>query len=305
MNLVQTRADFVYDQTGLLGQLDLRAPEFESRMREAMDAAEKCLRDCLAGMPDGDAVERADRLARRDGGRLPVLLTLLGAEFGEPWREGVTRAAVVTELVHLSLLMSATPARGAGPTAAVDWLPARSAQLAAGLGPDALRLNARTAGRLAAAQLRTLTGPAPGEDAHTHYVEATAGGTAALFGMALGLGALQAAAPQPYVRSLVRCGEHLGIALHIADDLGAADGRRTGTRMRRAVRGRAPGTRGSVGPARRPALLARTGGTAARRAEQSLHRWLDEARAAVGALPSLPARRAVYALCDTVAARTN
>jgi hypothetical protein len=39
--------------------------------------------------------------------------------------------------------------------------------------------------------------------------------------------------------------------------------------------------------------------------EEFLRWWLDEARAAVGPLPSLPARRAVYALCDAVAARIS
>ncbi|MFE9701899.1 hypothetical protein [Streptomyces sp. NPDC005930] len=278
-----------------------------------MEAAESSLRDCVRGGPGSAA-----RLTGPGQERLGVLLVLLGAEFGEPWRTGVTRAAVTAELVRLSW---ARPV----PEPSAEWLLLRSAQLAAGLGTEALRFNARAAGRLAAAQLRTEAGPAPGEDP-VAYLEATAADGAALAALALGLGATQAGAPDRYVRALTECGEHLGTALRIITRLRAAPrpvaASRPGTRTVADGRPGAPARSPLRVPAtRRPSavgagpgtLLASRGRTATVprtaeitvRAVRRAHQRLDRARAAVGVLPSLPARRAVYALCDTVAARTS
>ncbi|MGW0337651.1 polyprenyl synthetase family protein [Streptomyces sp. NPDC003011] len=373
-------------------------------MRESLDAAEKCLADCLRDAPAPAVAALLGRLVAADTARLRSLLVLLGAEFGASWRDGITQAAVTTELLHLSLTLSAArpsavpPAGRAGPAdggcpdavAAADWLLARSAQLSAGLGPGALRLNARTAGRLAAGQLRELAGPVPGEDPVAHYVEVTAGTAAAPFAMALGIGALQADAPRRYVRALTDCGEHLGAALTIADDLlaawtpatahtryaggpfghrrpGSAESGRPSVRPARpgltprgarlrglltagALReapgtggpvGEAPGTGGPVGTAgtagrtgtvdvagrtgavdaadrtgavdaagaqgqagaRRQVLALMRTAPAVRQVTEAMQLRLDHARAAVGVLPSLPARRAIYALCDLVAER--
>ncbi|MEU2800534.1 MULTISPECIES: polyprenyl synthetase family protein [unclassified Streptomyces] len=220
---------------GLIGRLVRGEPGFQARIAEALAGAEKQLQDCAAGAPDPRIAEVTGHLVAAGGKRLRPLLVLLGAEFGESWRDGVTQAAVISELVHLASLhhddvMDGAETRHGVPTVHTrwgehvavlggDWLLARAAQLAAALGAEAVRLNAHTAGRLVSGQLRELTGPVPGEDPVAHYFQVAAGKTAALLAMSLGMGAVQAAAPAPYAEALTEYGEQLGIAFQIADDL--------------------------------------------------------------------------------------
>ncbi|MEW2124641.1 polyprenyl synthetase family protein [Streptomyces sp. NPDC058369] len=221
--------------SGILGRLGLGEPEFESAMNEALAAAEKELQDCVHDAPDPRIAALTGHLAAAGGKRLRPLLVLLGAEFGDPWRDGVGRAAVIAELVHLSSLhhddvmdgaatrhgVASANARWGDRTAVLggDWLLARAARLAAGLAPGVIQLNARTAARLVSGQLGELTGPADGEDLVAHYFHVAGGKTAALLAMSLGLGALQSGAPAPHVAALTEYGEQLGIAFQIADDL--------------------------------------------------------------------------------------
>ncbi|MEU9707657.1 polyprenyl synthetase family protein [Streptomyces sp. NPDC047967] len=220
---------------GLIGRLVRGEPGFQARIAEALAGAEKQLQDCAAGAPDPRIAEVTGHLVAAGGKRLRPLLVLLGAEFGESWRDGVTQAAVISELVHLASLhhddvMDGAETRHGVPTVHTrwgehvavlggDWLLARAAQLAAALGAEAVRLNAHTAGRLVSGQLRELTGPVPGEDPVAHYFQVAAGKAAALLAMSLGMGAVQAAAPAPYAEALTEYGEQLGIAFQIADDL--------------------------------------------------------------------------------------
>ncbi|MFJ7205909.1 polyprenyl synthetase family protein [Streptomyces sp. NPDC098789] len=332
--------------SSLLARLCLDDPEFEVRMGDALAGAEKRLRDCATDAPDPRIADLTGHLAAAGGKRMRPVLVLLGAEFGDPWRDGVTDAAVIAELVHLSSLyhddiMDEAETRHGVPSANVrwgsraavfggDWLLARSAQLAAGLGPQALRLNAHTAGRLVAGQLRELTGPAPDEDPVGHYFEVVAGKTAALMAMALGIGALQAAAPAPYVRALTTYGEHLGAAFQIADDLldlaapADATGKERGKDLLAGVASlpvllaladRSPQNEElrvllAAGPVTEPAahrraleLFATASATAG--AAAIMHQRLAFARDALGVLPRCTARRALDALCDFVAFRTT
>ncbi|WP_330330516.1 polyprenyl synthetase family protein [Streptomyces sp. NBC_00536] len=332
--------------SGVLGRLRLDDPEFESRLGEALAGAEKLLQDSARGADDPRIADLTGHLAAAGGKRMRPVLVLLGAEFGDPWRHGVLQAAVIAELVHLSSLyhddvMDEAATRHGVPSANVrwghrtavfggDWLLARSAQLAADLGPHALRLNAETAGRLVAGQLRELTGPAPDEDPVSHYFQVTAGKTAALLSMSLGIGALQAEAPEPYVRALTEYGEHLGAAFQIADDLldlaapAEATGKERGKDLLAgvpslpvllALADRDPGNAElrallADGPVTDPAAHRRalelfTDAPATARAEAIMHQRLAVARDALGLLPRCTARRALDALCDFVAFRTS
>ncbi|MFJ3928186.1 polyprenyl synthetase family protein [Streptomyces sp. NPDC090022] len=219
----------------LLGRLALDDPEFEIRMREALERAEKWLQACSHDALDPRVGALTGHLAAAGGKRLRPLLVLLGAEFGDPWADGVTQAAAIAELVHIASLYHDDVMDGAatrhgvpsaharfGERAAVlggDWLLVRAAQLAADLGPAAVHLNAQAAGRLVAGQLRELAGPGPDEDPVTHYFHVAAGKTAALLAMSLGIGAVQAGAPAPAIAALTEYGDQLGIAFQIADDL--------------------------------------------------------------------------------------
>ncbi|WP_330301217.1 polyprenyl synthetase family protein [Streptomyces sp. NBC_00503] len=330
---------------GLLQRLALDEPEFETRMRESLARAEKWLQATAHESLDPRVAAITGHLADAGGKRLRPLLVLLGAEFGDPWAHGVTQAAAIAELVHIASLYHDDVMDGAatrhgvpsvharwGERAAVlggDWLLARAAQLAAELGPAAVHLNAQAAGRLVAGQLRELAGPAPDEDPVTHYFHVAAGKTAALLAMSLGIGAVQAAAPAPVAAALTECGEQLGIAFQIADDLldltspAELTGKERGKDLLAGVQslpvllareGDAPAEAGlrdllDAGPVPAAALpralelfersqaLAET--------EAVMHRRLDRARTALAGLPDLPARRALLALCDYVALRTS
>ncbi|MFF8945253.1 polyprenyl synthetase family protein [Streptomyces sp. NPDC014864] len=329
----------------MLDRLALAEAELDNRLRESLERVEKYLSATASDAADPCVAAITGHLAAAGGKRLRPLLVLLGAEFGDPWRDGIVEAAVVAELVHIASLhhddvMDGAPTRHGVPSvharfgerAAVfggDWLLARAARLAAELGPEAVALNARTAGRLVAGQLRELAGPAPGEDPVTHYFQVTAGKTAALLSMSLGIGALQAGAPADSVEALTEYGEHLGLAFQIADDL-------LDLRSPADVSGKERGTDLLAGVPTLPVLLALDGddpadaelrallragpvpAAGAQRAlelfarspalaetETVLRRRLDRARTALGALRPPAARRALLALCDYVALRTS
>ncbi|MGW1353620.1 polyprenyl synthetase family protein [Streptomyces sp. sk2.1] len=219
----------------MLAHLALGEPEFENRITESLAAAEKRLLDCVSSAPDPRVAALTSHLAAAGGKRLRPLLVLLGAEFGEPFRDGVTEAAVIAELVHISSLYHDDVMDGATMRHGVDsvnarwgerlavaggnWLLARAARLASELGPEAVRYNAEIASRLVAGQLGELTGPAPDEDPVAHFFEVTEGKTAALFSMATAIGGLQAGAPDGFVRALAEYGNQLGVAFQISDDL--------------------------------------------------------------------------------------
>ncbi|MGW6545609.1 polyprenyl synthetase family protein [Streptomyces massasporeus] len=332
-------------EKSLLDRLALDDPELNDGLRESLERVETWLLAVARDAADPRVGAVAGHLAEAGGKRLRPLLVLLGAEFGEPWRDGVTQAAVIAELVHIASLHHDDVMDGAGTRHGVpsvharfgeraavlagDWLLARASQLAAQLGPEAVQLNARTAGRLVAGQLRELTGPAPGEDPVAHYFQVLAGKTAALLSMSLGIGALQAGAPPATVTALAEYGELLGVAFQIADDL-------LDLRSPCGVSGKEPGTDLLAGVPTLPVLLALEGtdpadaelrallaagpvpATSVRRAldlfarspalsetEAVLYRRLDRARTVLGALPALPARDALLALCDYVAHRTS
>jgi heptaprenyl diphosphate synthase len=330
----------------VLSRLGPNQPDFQARLGEALAAAERRLRDCSSDSPDPRVAALTGYLAATGGKRLRPLLVLLAAEFGDPAREGVGQAAVVAELVHVASLYHddvvdrATVRHGASSVNALwgnrqavrggDWLLARAARLAADLVPQAFGLNAQTANRLIAGQLRELAGPAPGEDPVEHYFQVTAGKTAALLAMSLGIGALQAGAPAPVTDALIDYGEQLGIAFQIADDL-------LDLTSPEAFTGKEQGKDLLAGVPSLPVLLARqdtdprgaelralieagpaagagwhlrvlelfSASRAATRAEALMHRRLALAREALEFLPPRPARRTLDALCDFVASRTG
>lgn len=110
----------------LLAQLELEDAELSARLAVGLGAAEKELQDTTAAAADPRVAELTGHLAAFGGKRLRPLLVLLGAEFGEPWRAGVTEAAVIAELVHVSSLyhddvMDAATTRHGVPSANARW----------------------------------------------------------------------------------------------------------------------------------------------------------------------------------------
>ncbi len=108
--------------------------------------------------------ETSRHLVDAGGKRFRPLLVLLAAQFGDPTRRGCRAAAVVVELTHLATLYhddvmdEAALRRGAASanarwdnTVAIltgDFLFARASDILADLGPEAVRIQARTFERL-------------------------------------------------------------------------------------------------------------------------------------------------------------
>jgi heptaprenyl diphosphate synthase len=289
--------------------------------------------------------EAAGHLVAAGGKRFRPLLTLLAAELGDPQAEGVTRAAVVCELTHLATLyhddvMDEAAVRRGAPSANSRWsnsiailtgdlLFARASDLLADLGPEAVRLQARTFERLVTGQIRETVGAQPGDDPIAHYLEVLADKTGSLVATSARFGASFAGVDPALVEELTAFGEEFGVAFQLADDLidiVSVEGQS----------GKLPGTDLREGIATLPVLFALAGDDPAEarlrelvaapvtddaehaealellRASRSLARatevtreYADRARARLSALPDGDVREALSALCDYVVTRTS
>ncbi len=207
----------------------------------------------------------ADRLAdtasrhlvNAGGKRLRPLLTLLAAQLGDGARPEVIDAAVVCELTHLATLyhddvMDSAPLRRGAPSAHEVWgnsvailtgdlLFARASSTVAGLGPDAVRIQASTFERLCLGQLHETVGPDDGEDPVAHYLQVLADKTGSLVATSGRFGAMFAGCSPAVVRILTEFGEKVGVAFQLADDVidlsadAAVTGKTPGTDLRERV----------------------------------------------------------------------
>ncbi|NLF05356.1 MAG: polyprenyl synthetase family protein, partial [Actinomycetales bacterium] len=188
-------------------------------------------------------VTYADRLAdtasrhlvNAGGKRLRPLLTLLAAQLGDGARPEVIDAAVVCELTHLATLyhddvMDSAPLRRGAPSAHEVWgnsvailtgdlLFARASSTVAGLGPEAVRIQASTFERLCLGQLHETVGPDEGEDPVAHYLQVLADKTGSLVATSGRFGAMFAGCKPAVVRILTEFGEKVGVAFQLADDV--------------------------------------------------------------------------------------
>ena len=114
------------------------------------------------------------------------MLVLLAARFGDSRDKRIVPAAVAIELTHLATLfhddvMDEAVIRRGHPSAnsmfgnsvailAGDYLFARASRILADLGPEAIRIQAETFGRLVDGQLAETVGVRPGQDPLDHYM---------------------------------------------------------------------------------------------------------------------------------------
>src|SRR6185503_6394296 len=140
--------------------------------------------------------------------------------------DGVVMSAVVCELTHLATLYhddvmdEATVRRGTIAansrwTNAVailtgDFLFARASDILADLGPEAVRIQARTFERLVTGQIRETVGPAEGADRVQHYLDVVADKTGSLIATSARFGAMMAGASDDVVDLLTQYGERIG-----------------------------------------------------------------------------------------------
>jgi heptaprenyl diphosphate synthase len=289
--------------------------------------------------------EAAGHLMAAGGKRFRPMLALLAAQLGNPEAPEVVRAAVVCELTHLATLyhddvMDEAAVRRGAPSANSRWtnsiailtgdlLFARASDLLADLGPDAVRIQARTFERLVVGQLRETVGSQPGEDPVAHYLEVLADKTGSLVATSARFGASFAGVDEELVTALTAFGEEVGVAFQLSDDLLdiVSEG---------GVSGKSPGTDLREGIATLPVLFALAGDDPAEarlrelvagpvvdeaehaealallRSSGSLHRagcvlseYADRARARLADVPEGPVREALSALCSYVVTRTS
>ncbi|SFO99180.1 heptaprenyl diphosphate synthase [Geodermatophilus dictyosporus] len=289
--------------------------------------------------------EAAGHLMAAGGKRFRPMLALLAAQLGDAQAPDVVRAAVVCELTHLATLyhddvMDEASVRRGAPSANSRWtnsvailtgdfLFARASDILADLGPEAVRIQARTFERLVTGQIRETVGARPGEDRVTHYLEVLADKTGSLVATSARFGATFAGVDPALVEALTRFGELVGVAFQLSDDLldiVSEDG----------ASGKSPGTDLREGIATLPALIALTGddpaeerlrelvarplsddtehaealallrgSTALARATEVLRDYAARAQASLADVPAGEVREALAALCDYVVTRTS
>jgi heptaprenyl diphosphate synthase len=319
------------------------APELDVVLREGLVAVESRLREEVKSA-DAFVSEAAAHLLNAGGKRFRPLVTLLAAQFGDPAAPGVVPAAVVVELTHLATLYhddvmdEAELRRGAdsantrwGNSIAIligDFLFARASDILADLGPEAVRLQARTFERLVHGQIRETIGPAEGEDPVDHYMRVLVDKTGSLIGTSARFGALLSGATAAETELLTQWGERIGIAFQLSDDLLDVASESTDS-------GKVPGIDLREGVPTLPVLLLRRAARpddaallaaldgdlsddtalAAVLAELRAHPvlaearevtagWAEDARSTLASLPDTNVRAALESLCDFVVTRT-
>jgi heptaprenyl diphosphate synthase len=337
------------DRTAALTSIgvDFVDPPLESSVRAILAAVDDELR---TGVESADPLvtEAARHLFEAGGKRFRPMLVALGAQFGDPTAPLVVPAAVVMELTHLATLyhddvMDEAAVRRGAPSANSRWtnsvailvgdfLFARAADIAADLGTEAVRLQARTFARLVHGQIAETVGPRAGADPVAHYLHVIAEKTGSLIATSARFGGMFGGAPAPHVEALARYGEKMGVAFQLSDDLldiaseSDVSGKTPGTDLREGVPtlpvlyalesddGDPSAVRLreilSAGPVTDDALHAEALGllresAALKKARETVRSYAEEARERLAPLPHGSARRAMEALCDFIADRTS
>ena len=314
---------------------------FEASLRSQLELIDAAL--LRAAEADSELVtEAAQHIIAAGGKRFRPLLVVLGSYLGpREATEDVVKAAVVVELTHVASLyhddvMDEAGIRRGSPSANSRWgntvailvgdlLFARASDIVCDLGPEFVRLQARTFSRLVQGQIAETVGPSD-TDPLDHYLQVVADKTGSLIATSALFGSkISNAAPQ-LQRVMAEFGEQIGIVFQLSDDIIDITSDQTG---------KTPGTDLREGIPTLPTLLARRSDDPAdvrllqlldsdlhddgalhevldllRRhpcidqAREEVRRRADAARALLDPLPIGPARDALDDLCTTVVTRT-
>lgn len=318
-------------------------PSLEADLALGMKGVEDLLREHIKG--EYPLVEETSRhLVAAGGKRLRPLLTLISSHFGDSTRKEIIPAAVVCELTHLATLyhddvMDEAPLRRGvesannrwGNTIAIltgDYLFSKASDLLADLGPEAVRLQARTFERLVIGQIMETQGPQNGEDPLAHYLRVVGDKTGSLIATSARFGGLLSGAPHEITETLTKFGEQIGIAFQLADDVidiaseSNQSGKTPGTDLREGVltlvtlNVMASGKSEDAELQRllfapihdeetvQQVLRTLRGHDGLNQAREQLSQVAKQARAALGPLPVNPATGALFSLCDAVIDRS-
>ena len=318
-------------------------PSLEADLALGMQGVEVLLREHIKG--DYPLVEETSRhLVAAGGKRLRPLLTLISSHFGDSSRKEIIPAAVVCELTHLATLyhddvMDEAPLRRGvesannrwGNTIAIltgDYLFSKASDLLADLGPEAVRLQARTFERLVIGQIMETQGPQNGEDPLAHYLRVVGDKTGSLIATSARFGGMLSGAPREVTETLTKFGEQIGIAFQLADDVidiaseSNQSGKTPGTDLREGVPTLVTlnvmaSTKVEDAELQRllsapihdedtvaQVLRALRSHDGLNQAREQLGQVAKQARAALGPLPLTPATAALFSLCDAVIDRS-
>jgi heptaprenyl diphosphate synthase len=314
---------------------------FESSVRAQLEEIEAAL--LKAAEADSDMVtEAAQHIIAAGGKRFRPLLVVLGSQMG-PYAEveDVVKAAVVVELTHVASLYhddvmdeahirrgSASANSRWGNTVAIlvgDLLFSRASDIVADLGPEFVRIQARTFSRLVQGQIAETVGP-NGRDPLDHYLKVVTDKTGSLIATSALFGSKIAGATPHLQQVMADFGEQIGVVFQLSDDIIDITSDDTG---------KTPGTDLREGIPTLPTLLARKSADSADarllelldcdlhdddalrevldllrhhrsidQARREVRRRAEAARALLVNLPTGPARDALDDLCTTVVTRT-
>jgi heptaprenyl diphosphate synthase len=327
--------------------VDFPDSALEAEVRDYLGRVEESL--AATAHPDDELLTEASRHSIAAGGkRFRAMLVLLAAQFGDPEDPRVIEAAVAIELTHLATLfhddvMDEALVRRGHPSVNSRWsnsvailtgdfLFAQASRILAGLGPDAVRIQAETFSRLVTGQMAETIGLRPGQDPLDFYMHVITEKTGSLIATAGRFGALFSGAPAGVADQIAAACEQIGVAWQLSDDVidiasdSSQSGKTPGTDLRQGVRtlpvlyalrstGQSPADarlRSLLDEAdlTDEALLAEAltllrGHHAMKESRADVLNWLNEARASISVLPGGPARAAFLALCDFVEKRTG
>jgi heptaprenyl diphosphate synthase len=314
---------------------------FQASVRSQLEVIDAAL--LRAAEADSEMVtEAAQHVIAAGGKRFRPLLVVLGSFLGpRQAADDVVKAGVVVELTHVASLyhddvMDEARIRRGSPSANSRWgntvailvgdlLFARASDIVSDLGPEFVRLQARTFSRLVQGQIAETVGPG-GTDPLDHYLRVVADKTGSLIATSALFGSKISDAAPHLQRAMAEFGEQIGIVFQLSDDIIDITSNETG---------KTPGTDLREGIPTLPTLLARKSTDPADARLLSLlnsdlhdddalqevldllrhHRCIDQsreevrrraeaARALLDPLPVGPARDALDDLCTTVVTRT-
>ncbi|MEY3926275.1 MAG: hypothetical protein RIS16_226 [Actinomycetota bacterium] len=235
-------------------------PNLDSQLEQSLVSDLKKVEDLMRSHIKGDyplVVETSRHLVEAGGKRLRPLLTLLSAQFGDPTNYDIIKAAVCCELTHLATLYhddvmdDAALRRGvisankkwdnAVAILTGDYLFSKVSDMLADIGPEAVKLQAKTFERLVIGQIKETQGKSEGLSQIDHYMKVVADKTGSLIATSARFGALLSGASMEVVETLTKFGEKIGVAFQVADDLldiastETASGKTPGTDLKEGV----------------------------------------------------------------------
>lgn len=229
---------------------------FYARIEDQLEVTEKRLSAEALGADNPFIAEASRHVIGAGGKRFRPLLVALTSHLGPaPSDERMSLAGAVVELIHVaslyhddvmdeaSIRRGVTSANAAyGNSLAImvgDWLFAKASSIVTALGTDFVRIQADTFGELVAGQIAETTGPQPGEDRLSHYLDVIAGKTGALIRTSAVFGAMASRAEPGVIEALSRFGMQLGMVFQLCDDLiditSTSTGKTPGTDLREGV----------------------------------------------------------------------